>query len=214
MEYQIKAQIRNEVGKSSVRKLRREGFLPAVAYGAGEETILLKINKKDFVKFLHTVKGESVLIKLRINRKIKTAILKEIERDPVTGDVLHADFQVLHKGEKVAVTVPVLLKGTPEGVKMGGIMEQILREIEIRAIPSKIPAHVEIDVSNLKIGDSIHVRDIKLEDMEILEEEEATIVTVIAPKRVEVVEEEVPVEEVEMPEEEAPLEEEGEAEES
>jgi large subunit ribosomal protein L25 len=208
MEVRIKAQIREEIGKSAVKKLRREGFLPAVAYGAGEKTLSLKINKHDFLKFLRSIKGESVLIKLAINRRVKTAILKDIERDPVTGEVLHVDFQLLHKGERVSVTVPVVLVGTPEGVKMGGVMEQILREIEIRAIPSKIPAHIEVDVSGLKIGDSIHVRDLKLEDVEILEDEESTIVTVIAPKRVTVEEEEVVAEEAEVTEEEAPTEEE------
>jgi len=216
MEYRIKAKIRNELGKSGVKKLRKEGFLPAVVYGAGEETLPLKIDKREFLKFLQSTRGESVLIKLSINRKVKTAILKDIEREPVTGEVLHVDFQVLHKGEKVSVTVPITLVGTPEGVKMGGIMEHILREIEIRALPTKIPSHIEIDVSTLKIGDSLHVRDLKLEDVEILEDEEATIVTVIAPKRVEVVEE-VPEEEVEVPEkveEEVPPEKEEEKEES
>lgn len=214
MAHRLKAEKREERGKEAAKKLRKNGYIPGIVYGAGEENTPIKLKSHDFNKFLASLKGESVVIDLIIDGKKKNAIIKEIARDPVTGNVLHVDFQILHRGEKVTLTVPVVLVGTAQGVKMGGILEQLLREIEIRAIPSKIPAHIEVDVSSLKVGESIHVRDLKLKDIEILEDPDEPIVTILMPKKG--IEEEVVVEEeaAEEAEAEKPEEKEEEKEES
>jgi len=116
------------------------------------------------------------------------------------------DFQVLHKGEKVIVEVPVVLKGEPVGLKKGGVMEQLIRELEVRAVPAKLPSAIEVDVSHLDIGDAIHVRDLQVEEgVEILEDPEQTVVTILAPKKA-AEEEEAPPEEGEAAAGEAPSE--------
>ena len=210
MNFELKLEKRTEKGKSANRKLRREGYLPAVMYGHGEKPQLVKVKRADFDKLFKATKGESVVLQLKLGRSKKLSIIKEVARHPVTGEPLHIDFHILHKGEAVEVAVPVVLVGTPKGIKLCGVLEHILREVTVKAKPSDIPPHVEIDVTELEIGDSIHVKDIKLEGVEILEDPEETIVTILAPRKA--VEEVVApaAEEVEA-EAEAEAEEEGEA---
>ena len=183
MNFELKLEKRTEKGKSANRKLRREGYLPAIMYGHGEEPQLVKVKRVDFDRLFKATKGESVVLQLKLGRSKKLSIIKEVARHPVTGEPLHVDFHILHKGEAVEVAVPVLLVGTPRGIKLGGVLEHILREVTVKAKPSDIPPHIEIDVSELGIGDSIHVKDIKLEGVEILEDPEETIVTVLAPRK-------------------------------
>ncbi len=200
MAVELRVEYRNELGKSAVRKLRAAGYLPGVIYGAGEETAHIKFNAKEFEHLWHKIHGESVVINLIFpDGTQKMGVIQEIARHPVTGKMLHADFHILHKGEKVEVTVPIITVGTAKGVKMGGILEHIIREIDIKTTPDNIPPHIEVDVSSLGIGDSIHVKDLKLEGIEIDEDPEEVIVTVLAPRKgvEEVVEEEAVEEEAE-----------------
>jgi len=183
MNFELKLEKRTEKGKSANRKLRREGYLPAVMYGHGEKPQPVKVKRVDFDRLFKATKGESVVLQLKLGRSKKLSIIKEVARHPVTGEPLHVDFHILHKGEAVEVAVPVVLLGTPKGIKLGGILEHILREVTVKAKPSDIPPHIEVDVSELGIGDSIHVKDIKLEGVEILEDPEETIVTILAPRK-------------------------------
>jgi len=202
MPFVLKAEERKEKGTSLAKKLRREGYLPAVAYGRGEGPILVKVPFSELQRLSKEAKGESVLIELRIGRKKHLTVLKEVQRDVVTGEPLHLDFHILHKGEKVSVTIPIVLVGKAKGEKKGGVVEQLLREIEIRALPRDIPPHIEVDISELDIGDTIHVRDVSLENVEIITEPEAGIATVLAPRKVEKVAEEEVKEEVPLEEKE------------
>jgi large subunit ribosomal protein L25 len=191
--YKLYGEIREKIGTNEARRLRKKGFITGEMYGAGEKNIHIKIPLKDFQKFLKDVKGEMVLIDLEINNKNYKCILKELQRDIIKGHPIHADFQILHEKEKITVSVPLILSGTPEGVKLGGVLEQLKREIKIRAIPSKLPGHLEAPVSKLKIGESLHVRDLKPpEEVEIVDSPEEPICTILAPKKVEEVK---PVEE-------------------
>ena len=196
MPVELKVELRNELGKSAVKKLRAAGYLPGVIYGAGEETKHIKFDAKEFEHLWHRIHGEQVVINLKFpDGTTKMGVIQEIARHPVTGKMLHVDFHILHKGETVEVTVPVITVGTPKGVKMGGILEHIVRELEIKTTPDNIPPHIEIDVTDLGIGDSIHVKDLKLEGIEIDEDPEEVIVTVLAPRKAVEVEEEEAVEE-------------------
>ncbi len=193
MAVELRVDYRNELGKSAVRKLRAAGYLPGVIYGASEETQHIKFNASEFEHLWHQIHGESVVINLIFpDGTKKMGVIQEVARHPVTGKMLHVDFHILHKGEKVEVTVPIVTVGTPKGVKMGGILEHIIREVDIKTTPDNIPPHIEIDVSGLGIGDSIHIKDLQLEGIEIDEDPEEVIVTVLAPRKVveEVVEEE------------------------
>lgn len=198
VEVKIKADRRTEVGKQRTNYLRKNGLIPAVLYGHGEETMSISIPEKEFSHLLQKEKGENVIVEIELPKdKSKKTIIKEIQRDPVTSRILHVDFQHLIMTEKVHVQVPIILKGTPQGVKAGGILEHHLRKINIRCLPEYIPPHIEVEVSELKLGDSIHISDLSVENVEILEEPTETIATIIVPKIMkEEVKEEVVVEEV------------------
>jgi large subunit ribosomal protein L25 len=156
----------------------------------------LVIDSKEFVKTLQTEAGENVLIDLNIRKgdqaDRKVVMVKDIQIDPLQGTTLHTDFYEVAMNEMVTVEVPIHLVGKPEGIKMGGILEQIRRVIQIQCLPGDIPKRIDVDVSSLKIGDSIHVQDIQTEKAKILFDTNFTIATVVPP----VVEEKKVVEEV------------------
>ncbi len=181
----LSAEIREGVGKGRVKKLRAEGLIPAIFYSPKSQSIPLIINGKEFVKTLQTEAGENVLIDLNIQRGDQTdrkvVMVKEIQVDPLQGTTLHTDFYEVAMDEVVTVEVPIHLVGKPEGIKMGGILEQVRRAIQVQCLPGDIPKDIDVDVSALKIGDSIHVQDIKVEKGKILSDTNFTIATVVPP---------------------------------
>ena len=192
----LSAEIREEVGKGGARRLRTKGLIPAVFYGPKSQSIALVVDSKEFVKTLQTEAGENVLIDLNIRKgdqsDRKVVMVKEIQIDPLQGTTLHTDFYEVAMDEMVTVEVPIHLVGKPEGIKMGGILELIRRAIQIQCLPGDIPKGIDVDVSSLKIGDSIHVQDLHVEKAKILFDTNFTIATVVPP----VVEEKKVVEEV------------------
>ncbi len=173
---------RTESGKSVARQLRRDGVIPAVLYGHGRDPEPLSILKVDFEKALASVSGMSI-IKIKIGSKTSRALIQEIQRHPTRAQILHIDFLEVHKGEKLTVKPPIRLVGSPEGVRnQGGILDQIMRELEIKVLPKDLPDHIEVDVTELTVGDSIHVSDVEVPDAEILADADATICTVVAPR--------------------------------
>lgn len=178
----LDAKKRTESGKSVARQLRRDGNIPAVLYGHGRDPEPLTISKVDFEKAIAAVSGMSI-IKIKIGSKTSRALIQEIQRHPTRAQVLHVDFLEVHKGEKLTVRPPIRLVGSPDGVRnQGGTLDQILRELEIRVLPKDLPDHIEIDVTELTVGDSIHVSDVQVPDAEILVDGDATICTVVAPR--------------------------------
>ncbi|MFH2013315.1 MAG: 50S ribosomal protein L25/general stress protein Ctc [Pseudomonadota bacterium] len=194
----LNAELRSACGKSAVRKLRREGLMPAILYGHKKESVPLTISSLLFNKIITDEAIESTLIELIINAGKKedkrTVVLKDIQVGPLKRNYLHVDFYEVDMSEKIVVPISIHLIGKAKGVvDAGGILQQVTREIEVKCLPSKIPGHIEIDVSNLDIGDSIHLDSISLEEgVEISEDLSLVIVTVSAPavmKEEEVVEE-------------------------
>jgi large subunit ribosomal protein L25 len=181
----LTAEIREGVGKEKAKKLRAKGLIPAIFYGPKSQTISLVIDSKELVKALQTEAGENVLIDLDIRKGTqsdrKVVMLKDIQIDPLQRKTLHTDFYEVTMDEMVIVEVPVHLMGKPEGTKMGGILEQVRRVIQIQCFPGDIPKSIDIDVSPLKIGDSIHVQDIKVEKAKIISDTNFTIATVVPP---------------------------------
>jgi large subunit ribosomal protein L25 len=192
----LSAEIREEIGKEKAKKIRAKGLIPAIFYGPLSQSIPLVIDSKEFAKTLQTEAGENVLIDLNIRKgdqaDRKVVMVKDIQIDPLQGTTLHTDFYEVAMGEMVTVEVPIHLVGKPEGIKVGGILEQIRRVIQIQCLPGDIPKRIDVDVSSLKIGDSIHVQDIQVEKAKILSDTNFTIATVVPP----VVEEKKVVEEV------------------
>jgi len=191
------AETRDGFKKGNARKLRARGMIPAVFYGPRSATIPLVLDPRELTRTLQTEAGGNVLIDLDIRNADpagrRVVMVKEIQFDPLQKMMLHADFYEVAMDELVTVEVPVHLVGKSEGVKAGGILEQIRRVIEIQCLPGDIPKFIDVDVSALMIGDSIHVQDIQIEKAKILAETNFTIATVVPPAAEEkkVVEEEV-----------------------
>ncbi len=186
---ELKAKLREGVGKGKARKLRAAGFIPGVVYGEGEESRAIAVSYKDFHPVLHTVARENVILDLKIegaeDKEIK-AIIREIQYHPVRRDILHVDFQHISMTKEITVNVPVEVVGEPVGVKTkGGILETILREVEVECLPANIPDRIVIDVSELDVGDSLQVSDLHVENARIISDPESTVVTVVAPTVVE-----------------------------
>jgi len=181
----LKAEIREGVGKEKVNKLRLKGLIPAIFYGPRTQTISLVIDSKELAKALQTEAGENVLIDLDIRKGAqsdrKVVMLKDIQVDPLKRVTLHTDFYEVAMDEMVTVEIPVHLVGKPEGTKVGGILEQVRRVIQVQCLPGDIPKSIDIDVSALNIGDSIHVEEISVEKAKILSDTNFTIATVVPP---------------------------------
>ena len=193
----LEAARRADVGKGVARKLRAGGRVPAVYYGRGEDSIPLTISLKELESVIHSAEGSNVIVDLKVSGdkpKDRKALIREIQRDPVAGLILHLDLQHISLTERITVQVPIVLLGTPIGVKdAGGILEHLLREVEVECLPTEIPSKLEVDVSGLAIGDSLHVRDIKTERAEIKTEMDRAIAAVVPPT---ILEEVKPAEEV------------------
>jgi len=183
----LEVSLRKRMGKSGAREIRREGNVPAILYGKETEPLALVINPGELKQALSTEAGENTLLEMIVKsgkEEIKKlSLLREIQYDFLTGKPIHFDFQALDMNKKITVDVPVKIEGRPKGVKEGGILEEILREITVECLPTVIPNSFEIDVTELDIGDSIHVSSLDVaEGVDILNELEDTIVTVLAPK--------------------------------
>jgi len=181
----LKAEVREGTGKGVARKLRAGGKIPAIFYGSHAQTIPLIVDPKELSLTLQTEAGGNVLIDLEIKRdgqsERKVVMVKELQFDHLQKRALHADFYEVAMDVMVTVEVPIHLIGKPEGTKMGGILEQVRRVIEIQCLPGDIPKSIDIDVSALKIGDSIHIHDIQVEKAKIISDTNFTIATVVPP---------------------------------
>ena len=189
-EIKLKVNAREEIGKESVKKLRHQGLVPAVVY-KGKDSLSIKMSAKEFLDVIHTKAGENVIVTLQVEsakgstkskKASRTAIIKEIQYHPVKGDVLHVDFNEISLTEEITVKVPIAAKGEAEGIKEGGVLEHVLWEIEVECLPTQIPENIPVDVSALKIGDSILVKDLKLPaEVKVLSDPETTVISMAAP---------------------------------
>jgi len=183
---QLNAAVRDKAGKGAARTLRSKGQIPAIIYGHKREPQSLSINSRDLDKLLDHISAESTVIELNLDGTMSRTLIREIQRHPFRREILHVDFQELVAGEKVIVSIPIVLTGVPEGVRLGGgILDQTMRELEIKVDPADIPNHVEADVNALQIGSSLHVRDLKIPDgVEVMDDKDASVCVVGAPRAV------------------------------
>lgn len=159
---------RTESGKRVARRLRKEGLVPANLHGMkNNEAVSLSLNGREFLHITRNEAETNVIFNLCFSgtkKKPETAILKEVQHDPVKGSVKHIDFLKISLKDKITVSAPVHLVGQSIGVKDGGVIDHLLHEIELVALPADIPEHIDLDITELKIGDSIHVSDLSLGD--------------------------------------------------
>lgn len=187
----LNAEIR-KTGKSASNQLRRSGKIPGIYYAPGDEPLPIAVKESDLKGLIYTT--ETHIIKLKIgDGKEYQCILKDVEFDPVTDKPIHFDLYGLKAGATITLEVPIVLVGKAPGVEKGGIIEHLLHTVEVECPSNAIPEHIEVDISNLDIGDSIHVKDLKIPNVKILENELAVVVAVVPPRGVEV--EEKPSEE-------------------
>lgn len=174
---------REKVGKGGARSLRREGGIPAVLYKGGA-SVPVKLSAKELSHFISKTAGEQVIVDLKFTDGTKQAIVKDYQVDPMTGSLIHVDFQEISATEEIKVTVHVSIKGEAIGVKRDkGILQYGLRDIEIECLPDKIPGHFDVDVTGLGIGQSIHVRDLKIgEGIRVLTEPDEVLASVVGVK--------------------------------
>ncbi len=202
LQERIEVQPREGLGKGAARALRRQGLIPGVVYGHNFGPIPVQVELEELKRLLHHESIESMLIRMKLNGREETVMIKEIQRHPVTYDILHVDFHRVSLTEEVTTRVPIELVGESIGVKEGGILEFLLRELEIKCLPTEIPEHITIDVSRMRIGDSLRVGDLELkEGITVLDDPDTVIVLIAAPVVREEIEE---VEEAEEAEEEEP----------
>ena len=180
------AETRTESGKGVARKLRAAGRVPGVIYGHAREPQSLSLVARDLDKLLTQIAVSSTVVELSLGGATTKTLIREIQRHPFKKVVLHIDFQELVAGEKVTVNVPLVYIGIPEGVRLSGaLLEQIMHSVEVLADPAHIPNHIDVDVTHLAMGHSLHVRDLKLaEGIDVLSDEDATMCAVIAPRAV------------------------------
>jgi len=177
---------RSATGKGAARSLRRDGQVPAIIYGHAREAQSLAINTRELERLLNRVSAETTVIELSLDGRVTRTLIREIQRHPFKRTIIHVDFQELVAGEKVTVDVPIVIVGTAAGVREGGILDQVMRELSVEVDPMNIPNHIDVDVTELTIGHSVHVSDLVLpEGVTVLDDPDATVAVVSAPKVVE-----------------------------
>lgn len=178
-EIPLKADVRKQLGRHS-RALRRQGQVPGIFYVHGEENIPIAVQEKSLKPILHT--AEAHVIDLQIDGSSRSCILRDIQFDPLTDKPIHFDLQGLRADEEITLDVPITITGgTPIGVRDGGIVQQIIHRLRISCLPKYIPEMIEVNAENLKINQFIHVSDLKIENVTILESETSSIVGVVPP---------------------------------
>lgn len=192
----LSTRIREGSGKKAARKTRVTGDIPGVLYGHKEEPISLTVSQHDLWQIIHHATSEHLILNLTIEDSAEgelLALVRDVQHHPVSGDILHIDFQRISMDEKVKVGVPVELDGIARGVKeFGGILDHGLREVNIKCTPKEIPESLPIDVSEMVIGNSIHLSDIMMHypQLEFLDDANVTLAHVSPPKKLELLEEE------------------------
>ncbi len=198
--------VRHKTGKEIARKLRAQGLIPAVIYGPGSEPIPLTVKANELKKVLYRYRGEQIIFNLTLEDNgssvKKMALVKELQYHPVTDEILHVDFYEISMEREVEVEVPIELIGKAKGVEAGGHLQQLLQTMTVACLPKAIPDKIEIDVTDLGLGDVLKVRDLTPpEGVRYLDNPDEPIVTILAPEAEEVEAEEEAAPEAEKSEE-------------
>jgi large subunit ribosomal protein L25 len=177
----LKAAERNDTAKPARKKIRNQGRVPGIFYSRHTSPINIDVIEKELHPLVFTSKTHLISLNIEGHEE-QDCIIKDVQFDPVSDRVLHFDLLGLTKGEKIQLEVPVQLKGTALGIKEGGVLQHVLHKLEVECLPKNIPEHIELDISSLEVGDSIHVEDINIENLEILNSKDSLIVSVTHAK--------------------------------
>jgi large subunit ribosomal protein L25 len=184
----LTVQTRTQVGRNAIKKVRKEGLIPGVIYGVGQEPINLEVNRRQLSTVLAHSSSENILLELEIvdgdNKRSSLAMIQEVQHHPIQRQILHVDFHAVSATEKITAEVPIETIGEPIGVKTnGGLLEHNLRDLEVECLPGDLPDRIEVDVTSLDINQSIHVKDLKLPPgVETVMDGDLTVVAVSAAR--------------------------------
>jgi len=176
---------RHETGKGVARRLRAAGQVPAILYGKDQEPIALTLNAREALHLFHSISVDNTIVNVRIDdeKEELETLVREIQMHPFRPDLVHVDFYCIERGVALEVDIPVNFVGTPQGVRDGGSLEVILHEFRVKCIPGNIPETIEVDISDLHIGDSIHANEISTDEgVELLTDPAQTVCSVSAPR--------------------------------
>ena len=182
----LKAVMRQDKGKQKVKKLRDSGWIPGVVYHRGEKSVEVSVDNKELLKIVRAHSGENILINMTIEKEKKSSravIIKEIQQHPVKRNILHVDFNEISLTEKITVEVEVVVVGESVGVKQeGGLLDRPMRMVKVQCLPADIPKHIDMDISGLKLNDSLHVKDLVVSaKIKILTDPESLLCSVRLP---------------------------------
>ena len=171
--------------KGDVKRLRKEGKIPAVLYGHKEKTKTIYVEQKKFKEILDALKEETVIVNLKIGSKNYPCVIKSLQQNPLNEELLHVDFQHIHRKERVRATVPIHIVGTAPGVEKGGILDVHIHEAVVRCLPDALPSHIDVDVSNLNLGETIHLKELKTPNLDFELSLDTTVASVLVPRALE-----------------------------
>ncbi|MDQ4125368.1 MAG: 50S ribosomal protein L25/general stress protein Ctc, partial [Actinomycetota bacterium] len=181
-EVRLQAKVRGDAGKGSARRTRAAGRVPGVVYGRGMDPISISVDRREFVTALLSDSGMNTLLDLEIDGDTTLALTKELQRDPVRGTLLHADFVKVDRTVEVEVEVPVHVVGEAPGAREGGVLEHPLHTVNVRSLPGDVPEAIDADVSSLNLGDTLRVADLaEGRSFTILDDPETVVASVVAP---------------------------------
>jgi large subunit ribosomal protein L25 len=181
----LSAKAREGQGKGDNRKLRQTGYVPGVIYGHGEKTRSVAVNAHELELLFSRVHVENTIIDLNVEgeKKAIRTLVREVQKHPARGDIVHVDFYQVHAGERVHIQIPINFVGTPVGVRNGGILQHTMDELDVEVSADNIPASIDVDVANLEIGDSVHVSDLKIpEGIKVLDNADRSVCSVTPPQ--------------------------------
>lgn len=183
----LNAEKRTETGKEKAKKIRAKGKVPAILYGEKLPNINLNLDEHDLSVLLSSTRGQVAIVTLKVKDEAESKIvIREVQRDPVTHDLLHADMLRLSETHPIKVQIPIHIKGASIGVKLGGILEHLLHNLEVKALPGDIPRFIEVDITELGLGQSIHINGLNIKDtIEVLQDKDQPVVRVAIPKSME-----------------------------
>lgn len=201
----MKVKERKEIGTRKVKHLRKKGWVPGVIYGHGEKSRPIMIQEDELSTVLHNLHSEATLLNLDYEGKKLQVLMRDVSRNPLTEKLLHVDFQHIHEDEEINVHVILEFEGKPKGVEEGGILNIEHRDLVVKCLPKDIPEKIVVDVSELDLGHSLHIRDLEIpEGVKVEQDPATTVVNILSPRKiveVKPVEEEIPLgEEAEEPE--------------
>lgn len=182
MKVDLQALVYNKEKKGDVKRLRKEGKIPAVLYGHKDKPKRIYVVEKEFKGVLDILKKEAVTINLKVDNKTYPCLIKVVQHNPINDNLLHIDFQHILKKEKIKATIPIHPLGEAPGIKKGGILDQHLYEVVVKCLPDDMPSHIDVDISKLDLNSTIHLKDIKLPNIEFELNLETTVISVLTPK--------------------------------